>query len=634
MDERRRSSHTVTAVVPAAVEVERAVLSIMMQFKGQRAQCVDSLSEEDFYSDRHQVLFEALVGMSNRSEQVDLPLITERLLAEGTLERAGGASYLSELAIHEASPHAVEDYVRVLREKTLIRSVKQIGRRLDEQGAAPGTDAEAYAELAEQLIFDAVKSKGRRVAIRLGESLQQVVDRVGHLYEHCGDLTGVPSGFYDLDHILFGYQPSDLIILAARPAMGKTSLALNSILHGALQGRRTAFFSLEMPHEQLSMRVVSTASGISLKRIRRGALDEEEWAALVAKAGELSDLPLYIDDSAGLSVSGLTSRARRMKAEHGLDMIFIDYLQLMRGSSRAASREQEISEISRSLKGLAKELEVPVMALSQLNRGLESRQDKRPMLSDLRESGAIEQDADVVMFLFRDEVYTKDECTCPGIAELIVAKHRNGETGTVTLGFEGALTRFNNLVRDHDALPDRGAPTQAPATGIPEKSRSSGRCARWSGTTRTPTSGLRRVRPAQLGGASRRIAELAHGLSEGRRGLEAGLQDPGEACHLVVVELQGLRRAGSSGLALLSQPLDDRVDELSDLVPVARHDDAPLGGLMDDPGGQRADLAQQVRALVGAERHLLLERVELVLEYGVDLGLEAGHEVTPCSRGE
>ena len=434
-------------VIPTAPEVERAVLSIMLQFHAERATCADALGVDDFHSEMHQVLFVALQGMSNRSEQVDLPLVTERLMAEGKLQQVGGASYLSELAAHEATPHAIEDYVRVLHSKALLRRLIGIGGWLGEEGHRPGTDPHEFSEQAEKRVFEAVSKTVRRSAAPLGEVLEQVVDKVGHLYEHRGDLTGVPTGFYDMDQLLFGFQPSDLLILAARPAMGKTSLALNFLLHGARNGHKMAFFSLEMPREQLAMRLLSVQSGVGLARIRRGTLKEEEWNAIVATAGELRDLPIYIDDTAALSITGLMSRARRMKLEFGLDMMMIDYLQLMHGSNPAAGREQEISEISRSLKGLAKELNVPVMALSQLNRGLEARRDKRPILSDLRESGAIEQDADIVMFIYRDEVYNDDSKDI-GIAEVHVAKHRNGPTDTVRLGFDAPLTRFNNLAED------------------------------------------------------------------------------------------------------------------------------------------------------------------------------------------
>jgi len=445
-EERRgRVSKTVS---PTAPEVERSVLSLMLQYAAARAVCSEALEEDDFSVDAHRVLFGVLKKMAEANEPVDVMLTADRLKSDGLLDRAGGVAALAEIQGWEASEFATEGYVKKLKEKGLTRKLIGIGTWMTEEGYKPGLAPHEYAEEAERLLFETVHKSTRKGAEPLDTILQKVVNKVHDLTENRHEFTGIPSGFYDLDDMLFGFQKSDLLILAARPAMGKTSLALNFLLEAGNRGHKAAFFSLEMPKEQLAMRLLAVQSGVDLFKIMRGRLLEEEFSEVVKRAGEMRDLKLYIDDTPALTVNSLMSRARRLASEYGLDLIMIDYLQLMRGSTPTNSREQEISEISRSLKGLAKELQVPVIALSQLNRALEARKDRRPMLSDLRESGAIEQDADIVLFIYRDEIYNKDTTKEPGVAEIIVAKHRNGGTGTVKLGFEGDKTRFYNRVED------------------------------------------------------------------------------------------------------------------------------------------------------------------------------------------
>ena len=442
-DERRQ--RVAKTVSPTAPEVERSVLSLMLQYPSARAVISEALDEDDFSVDAHRVLFGVLKKMADANEPVDVMLAADRLKSDGLLDRAGGVAALAEVQGWEASEFATEGYVRKLKEKSLVRKLIGVGTWMSEEGYKPGLAPHEYAEEAERLLFETVHSSSRKGAEPLSTILQKVINKVTDLTENRREFTGIPSGFYDLDDMLFGFQKSDLLILAARPAMGKTSLALNFLLEAGLRGHKAAFFSLEMPKEQLAMRLLAVNSGVDLFKIMRGRLLEDELSEVVRHAGALRDLPLFIDDTPALTVNGLMSRARRMASEHGLDLMMIDYLQLMRGSAATNSREQEISEISRSLKGLAKELDVPVIALSQLNRALEARRDRRPMLSDLRESGAIEQDADIVLFIYRDEVYNEDSKE-PGVAEVIVAKHRNGGTGTVKLGFEGEKTRFYNRV--------------------------------------------------------------------------------------------------------------------------------------------------------------------------------------------
>jgi len=442
-EERRgRVSKTVS---PTAPEVERSVLSLMLQYPSARAVVAESLDGDDFSVDAHRVLFEVLKKMADANEAIDVMLAADRLKSEGLLDRAGGVAALAEVQGWEASEFATEGYVRKLKEKSLVRKLIGVGTWMSEEGYKPGLAPHEYAEEAERLLFETVHKSARKGAEPLSTILQKVINKVSDLAEHRREFTGIPSGFYDLDDMLFGFQKSDLLILAARPAMGKTSLALNFLLEAGHRGFKAAFFSLEMPKEQLAMRLLAVQSGVDLGKIMRGHVSQEELSEVVRHAGALRDLPLYIDDTAAMTVNGLMSRARRLASEHGLDLVMIDYLQLMRGSAATTSREQEISEISRSLKALAKELDLPVIALSQLNRALEARRDRRPQLSDLRESGAIEQDADIVMFIYRDEVYDP-ESKEPGVAEVIVAKHRNGGIGTVKLGFEGEKTRFYNRV--------------------------------------------------------------------------------------------------------------------------------------------------------------------------------------------
>ena len=443
-DERR--GRVAKTVSPTAPEVERSVLSLMLQYVTSRAVCAEALEPDDFSVDGHRVLFDVLKKMAEANEPVDVMLAADRLKGEGLLDRAGGVAALAEIQGWEASEFATEGYVRKLKEKSLTRKLIGVGQWMSEEGYKPGLAPHEFAEEAERLVFETVHQSTRKGAEPLSTILQGVINKVSDLHENRHEFTGIPSGFYDLDDMLFGFQKSDLLILAARPAMGKTSLALNFLLEAGNKGHKAAFFSLEMPKEQLAMRLLSINSGIDLFKIMRGRLLDEELSEVVKHASALRELPIYIDDTAAITVNGLASRARRLASEHGLDLIMVDYLQLMRGSTPTNSREQEISEISRSMKALAKELQVPVIALSQLNRALEARRDRRPMLSDLRESGAIEQDADIVIFIYRDEVYNKDDTKEPGVAEIIVAKHRNGGIGTVKLGFEGEKTRFYNRV--------------------------------------------------------------------------------------------------------------------------------------------------------------------------------------------
>ena len=436
-------------VTPTAPEVERAVLSVMLQFPRARVGCTETLTEDDFHSDIHRTIFEVIKKMADNNDDIDLSLLLDKLRSEGLLDRAGGPVYISELDGIEATDASSEAYIKTLKEMSLKRKLHSIGVWMTEEAYGAGVDAGVFAEEAERMVFGTSGAGTSNKAAPLSEVMQDVIEKVETLYNTKQRITGIPSDFYDLDEKLYGFQSSDLLILAARPAMGKTSFALNLLLSAAKHGVPSVFFSLEMPREQLAMRLLAVQSGIELYKIMRGILREEDLGTLTATATEMTKLPIFIDDTASLSVNALMSRARRLKTESDIGFLIVDYLQLMRGSGNTHSREQEISEISRSLKGLAKELKIPVMGLSQLNRGLESRKDRRPMLSDLRESGAIEQDADIVLFIYRDDVYDENSAD-RGKAEIIVSKHRNGSTGTITLGFEGERTAFYNLAAEDD----------------------------------------------------------------------------------------------------------------------------------------------------------------------------------------
>lgn len=412
---------------------------------------VSVLSHTDFYRRDHQLIFKAISELAEKNRPYDAVTLGEWFEAHALADQVGGTAYLVELAQTTPSAANVRAYADIVRDKSVLRSLIEVGTQIAEDGFAPGDreTPELLAE-AEQRVFRIADQNrtGRKDIIPLKEAMKEAFEILQVRYETQGTVTGLPTGFHDFDEMTAGLQPSDLIVLAARPAMGKTTLALNMAEYAALKSKKAVVvFSMEMSASQLAFRLISSIGRINAGRLKTGQLEDEDWSRVTMAMRLLSESKIFIDDEPALSPAKLMSKARRIKREHDLGLVVVDYLQLMQVPGNSENRATEISEISRSLKAMAKELNVPVIALSQLNRGLESRTDKRPVMSDLRESGAIEQDADIILFIYRDEYYHKDSPD-KGLAEVIISKHRNGATGTVKLKFFGEYTRFDNLARD------------------------------------------------------------------------------------------------------------------------------------------------------------------------------------------
>ena len=431
-------------IPPQQVEAEQSLLGGILIDNDGLPQALEILRGDEFYREAHRVIYAAVQELFERNEPVDLVTIAALLAERNQLETVGGATYLASLANTVPSAANVSSYARIVNEKALLRRLIQAANEISASAYGGGKDVEAILDQAEAAIFGITESRIRNSYFSLKEVIKKSIESIERFQEYRDVVTGIPSHFTDLDKLTAGFQRSDLIIIAARPSMGKTAFALNLARNAAVEGIPVGIFSLEMSKEQLAMRLLCSEARVDSHKIRTGFLSQQECAKLLAAAGALTDAPMYIDDTANISPLELRAKARRMMADRGLGMVVVDYLQLMKGRENSERREQEISEISRSLKGLAKELNIPVIALSQLNRKVEERGDKRPMLSDLRESGAIEQDADVIMFLYRDEVYNKGTSE-PGVAEVNIGKQRNGPTGGVKLAFIGSYTRFENL---------------------------------------------------------------------------------------------------------------------------------------------------------------------------------------------
>ena len=437
-------------VPPHSIEAEQSVLGGLMLNNEAWFDLVEIVSAKDFYRTQHQIIFEAMMNLANADEPLDAVTIAERLRSQGLLEKVGDVTYLAELA--ESTPGAsnVLAYGRIVRERSVMRQLIGAANRIADAAFAPeGRDSDQLVEMAEQSVFEIAENRSQDSGPeKVTTLLEEAVKKVDFLHSNKGAITGVATGFSDLDNKTAGLQRSDLVIVAARPSMGKTAFAVNMVEHAVMSGSKVLVFSMEMPSEQIVMRMLSSLGRIDQTRLRSGELQDDDWNRFTGAVSQLRDKQLFIDDTPALTPGDVRSRARRVSRElGGLDMIAVDYLQLMRTAEKAESRTNEISEISRSLKALAKEMRCPVVALSQLNRALESRPDKRPMNSDLRESGAIEQDADVILFIYRDEVYN-EETEDKGIAEIIIGKQRNGPIGRVRLSFIGNLTKFENLAQD------------------------------------------------------------------------------------------------------------------------------------------------------------------------------------------
>lgn len=435
-----------TRVPPHNIEAEQSVLgSILLKDKG-FLQVNEHISATDFYRDTHKTIFSAMVELFERSEPQDMLTLTSYLTDTNQLESIGGASYLATLTHVVPVTANIESYARIIRQKSVLRNLINTTSDIAQRCFEEQDDIDQLVDQAEQSIFEIAGNKSANEFTPLRSIIPESFKTVEKLYERKELITGVPSGYLELDKMTAGLQPADLIILAGRPSMGKTALALNIAQHAALVDKTgVAVFSLEMSKAQLAMRLLSSVGRIDSQKIRTGRLQNEDWPHLSRAAGMLSEAPIHIDDTPALSIPEMRSKMRRLSSQNDIGLILVDYLQLMRGRN-SENRTQEISDISRSLKALAKEHDVPVLALSQLNRGLESRTDKRPMMSDLRESGAIEQDADVICFIYRDEVYNKNEDNPDkGIAEIIIGKQRNGPTGVTRLFFKKEYTMFENL---------------------------------------------------------------------------------------------------------------------------------------------------------------------------------------------
>lgn len=433
-------------VPPQSLEAERCVLGAMLLDKEAIGRAAETLEPDCFYRDSHRKIFEAAVELYEREKSADIITLTDELRKRGHLEAVGGAAYLSSLIDMVATAANVTYHAEIVLEKAVLRRLIEVSTNIVQKGYEAARPSGEIIDEAEQMIFEINDPRMRKSFVPIKDLLSDAVDMIQEVFDKKRAVTGVPSGFLDLDKMTAGWQNSDMVIVAGRPSMGKTSFALNIAEHAAVVEKiPIGVFSLEMSREQLVMRLLSSQARIAQHKLRTGYLRPEEWEALAGAAGVLSEAPIYIDDTPAITVTELRAKSRRLKKEADVGMIVVDYLQLMRGYTSSESRQQEISTISRSLKALAKELDVPVIALSQLSRAVEQRDDKRPMLSDLRESGAIEQDADIVCFIFREEFYRPDKEEVKGLGEVIVGKHRNGPVGRVQVTFVGELARFENF---------------------------------------------------------------------------------------------------------------------------------------------------------------------------------------------
>lgn len=439
---------------PHSLEAEQAVLGGLMLDNSAWDQIADIVTEDDFYRRDHRLIFRAIEALSNEGNPCDAVTLSEWLEKFNELENAGGLSYLGNLARNTPTAANAKAYAEIVRERAVLRQLIQASNEISNLAFNPeGRASHELLEIAEQRVFEIAErgARGRMGYSGIKQLLTKAVDTIDRLFQLDSPITGVPTGFKDFDEETAGLQSSDLIIVAGRPSMGKTTFAMNIAENAAIKHKvPVAVFSMEMPGEQLAMRMMSSLGHIDQHKIRTGKLSDDDWPRLTSAVGILSEAPIFIDDTPALTPGELRARARRIKREHGLGMIVVDYLQLMQAPAGSKeNRATEISDISRSLKALAKELDVPVIALSQLNRSLEQRPNKRPVMSDLRESGAIEQDADVIVFIYRDEVYNEDSPD-KGIAEIIIGKQRNGPIGTTRLTFLGQYTRFENYIHDVD----------------------------------------------------------------------------------------------------------------------------------------------------------------------------------------
>ena len=438
-------------IPPNDIEAEQAILGCMLTDKDAVISAIEVLKEEDFYREDNKAIYTAIMNLYNKAEPIDIITVKSELASLGKLESVGGLEYLAELPEKVPTTANVDKYIKIVEEKSVLRSLIKTSNELITLGYDDTQEVDSIIDVAEKKIFNLMQNRNQKGYTPIKDVLVETFAQLEQLYNQKQHITGVPTGFADLDYKTSGLHESDLVLIAARPAMGKSAFAINIAANAALKANTpVVIFSLEMSKEQIVNRILCSEAMVDSNKIRTGKVDDDDWAKLAGALGPLSESEIYIDDTPGISITEIRAKCRKLKLEKNIGLVVIDYLQLVQGSSKKnSSREQEISEISRSLKILAKEINVPVIALSQLSRAAEQRPDHRPMLSDLRESGAIEQDADIVMFLYRDDYYNPDT-EKKNIAEVILAKHRGGSTGTVELLWLGNFTKFANIERYRD----------------------------------------------------------------------------------------------------------------------------------------------------------------------------------------
>lgn len=438
----------ITRIPPHSVESEQSILGSILLDKDAIITVAETITPTDFYKDAHRIIYESMMALNNKNEPIDMVTLTDELRKRGYLDDIGGVTYLTSLSTIVPTTSNVKYYADIVKEKSVLRQLIKASNDIINLGYGSGESAENVLDFAEKKIFDISQERTNDDFKPINQVLMDTYDMIESIYSNKSDVTGVTTGFKDLNKKINGLQRTDLILVAARPAMGKTAFALNLVQNAAIKGNASvAVFSLEMSKEQLAQRMIAAQSNVELKKMKTGTLNDADWPRIISAMAVMSDAKIFIDDTPGIKINELRSKCRKLKMEQGLDLVMIDYLQLMESDSKNESRQQEISKISRSLKILAKELDCPVVALSQLSRAPEQRADHRPVLSDLRESGAIEQDADIVMFLYRDEYYHSDS-EKKDLAEIVIAKNRHGETGSVELVWMGSIQRFGDKVKD------------------------------------------------------------------------------------------------------------------------------------------------------------------------------------------
>lgn len=449
-------------VPPQNLEAEQAVLGGLMIEPERWDDVAEIISADDFYKPAHRKIYLAIQTLNKRQQAADLVTVTNLLLESGELESVGGTSYLAEVMDQTPSTANITSYAKIVKDKSVLRRIVHVSQGFIEKAFNPDfEDLNTFLDSIEQQVFQVSQVRGAQGLVDASELVRVSLEKIESLYSQKLKVTGVPTGFIELDELTAGFQPGEFIIIAARPSMGKTAFSLNLTLHTALrEKKKIAYFSVEMGKEQVMIRMLASAAKVRLGDLRVGQIDDKAWPRLINTAAALSETGLFIDDSAGISPFEVRAKARRLKATHGLDMIIIDYLQLMSMKQRVENRQQEVSEISKLLKSIAKELKIPVIALAQLNRAVEGRSDRRPMLSDLRESGSIEQDADVIMMLYREDYYDRDNPEIKGLAEVIVGKQRNGPTDTIKLRWAPEYGLFENNVRGPDSPMPSAPPPQ------------------------------------------------------------------------------------------------------------------------------------------------------------------------------